>query len=79
MLSNRIEPAPKTKALITTAHNLPDEVMDSTDKRELQSEQQKQANKECKCLVCGIVCQRSVGVRIDCSTFIFVWVVGVCH
>ena len=38
MLANRMEPKAKTKALITTAHNLTDEVMDTTDKNEMQSE-----------------------------------------
>lgn len=54
MLDNRVEPKPKTKPLVTTAHTLTDEVLDSTDKREMQSEQQKEANKECKCLVFGV-------------------------
>ena len=52
MLANRVEPPSTTQPLVTTAHNLTDEVMDQTDKREMASDQQKEANKVYKCLVC---------------------------
>ena len=45
MLANRVAPPSTTTPLVATAHKLTDDVMDQTDRREMASDQQKEANK----------------------------------